>query len=51
MKSPCISLCKLINGVCQGCFRTSQEISHWSKMSNDQKEYILNRLKNFKKRV
>jgi hypothetical protein len=42
-KSPCINVCTLdtINGLCQGCFRTLDEISVWSQASNDEKLTIL----------
>lgn len=32
-KSPCISVCKMISGICIGCGRTAMEISEWSTMS------------------
>lgn len=39
IKSPCIKHCNLnTNGVCQGCFRTTQEISNWRNMSEREKE-------------
>lgn len=41
--SPCINVCTLdaANGLCQGCFRTLDEISVWSSASNDERLKIL----------
>lgn len=41
--SPCINVCTLdnTNGLCQGCFRSLDEISFWSRASNDQRLKIL----------
>ncbi len=41
--SPCINVCTLDadNGHCQGCFRTIDEISVWSRASNEEKLNIL----------
>jgi hypothetical protein len=41
--SPCINVCTLdaVNGLCQGCFRTLDEIAIWSRASNDEKLVIL----------
>jgi predicted Fe-S protein YdhL (DUF1289 family) len=41
--SPCINVCTLdvATGLCQGCFRTLEEISLWSRVSNDQRLDIL----------
>ncbi|WP_341867161.1 DUF1289 domain-containing protein [Vibrio ouci] len=33
------------NDVCLGCFRTLEEILHWSQSSNEQKQTILARCK------
>lgn len=40
-QSPCISVCAMdeVTGLCQGCFRTLDEIQGWWDMdSNQQKE-------------
>ena len=39
-KSPCINVCKLNpkNNLCEGCLRTSEEISNWSKYSDNKKK-------------
>lgn len=36
--SPCIGVCTLHPaGYCDGCFRTGDEIAHWSTMGDDQR--------------
>ena len=47
-KSPCTNICKLNpkNNLCEGCFRTSEEISNWSKYSDVEKRNIIAILKN-----
>jgi len=41
--SPCINVCTLdvSKRLCQGCFRTVDEISLWSRVSNDERLAIL----------
>jgi len=40
--SPCLKRCQLgKDTVCQGCFRTIEEISSWPLMSNAQKAEVL----------
>ncbi len=41
--SPCISICRLntLNGFCQGCWRTREEIAGWMRMSNEEKQNVL----------
>lgn len=42
MKSPCVKICKVTkNNYCDGCFRSIEEISNWSKYSDKEKEIIL----------
>ncbi len=40
--SPCIKLCKIDKqtSLCEGCLRTIEEITIWSKASQDQKAAI-----------
>ncbi len=47
VKSPCIDKCKLNpkNNLCDGCFRTVEEISNWKKYSKKQKQNIFKILK------
>lgn len=36
--SPCVGICALDDdGYCQGCLRTSAEISHWPRMDDDER--------------
>ena len=41
--SPCINVCVMSAqyGVCQGCLRTIEEISNWSRISNPERQGIL----------
>jgi predicted Fe-S protein YdhL (DUF1289 family) len=42
VKSPCISICVLNEeDVCEGCYRSAQEITDWTELSNPQKEQVL----------
>jgi predicted Fe-S protein YdhL (DUF1289 family) len=42
VKSPCISICVLNEGdICEGCYRSAQEITDWTELSNPQKEQVL----------
>ncbi|ENX3947020.1 TPA: DUF1289 domain-containing protein [Photobacterium damselae] len=38
MKTPCIGVCKLKNGICIGCGRTKAEIQQWSALTEQQQE-------------
>jgi predicted Fe-S protein YdhL (DUF1289 family) len=44
--SPCIRQCTLDpdTNVCLGCFRTLEEILHWTKLSEAEKQAVLDRL-------
>lgn len=42
--SPCKSICKMKDNVCVGCKRTVDEIANWSKLSNEQKKIIVDRI-------
>lgn len=44
MKSPCIAACKNNDGICSGCHRTMSEILNWSKMSDTERESIMDKL-------
>lgn len=42
VKSPCISVCLLNeNDVCEGCYRSAQEITDWSILSNLEKQQVM----------
>lgn len=42
VKSPCISVC-VLNGddICEGCYRSVEEITDWSLFSNEQKTAVM----------
>ena len=44
--SPCNNVCKmnLQTGLCEGCYRTLDEIAAWSGMSAEEKLAVLDRL-------
>jgi predicted Fe-S protein YdhL (DUF1289 family) len=44
--NPCKSICKIKDKTCIGCNRTVEEISNWSKLSNVDKQIIIDRIKN-----
>lgn len=42
VKSPCISVCVLNDeDICEGCYRSAQEITDWSVLSNPEKKAVL----------
>ncbi|WP_299586255.1 DUF1289 domain-containing protein [uncultured Microbulbifer sp.] len=42
VKSPCISVCALnAQDLCEGCFRSGTEISHWGTMNNEERRAVL----------
>jgi predicted Fe-S protein YdhL (DUF1289 family) len=43
VKSPCILVCKLENDVCIGCKRTKEEITMWTKYSDEEKQNVLSK--------
>ena len=45
IKSPCVKICRLQDGVCIGCGRTQDEIREWVIMTDNQREEIMERLK------
>ena len=45
IKSPCVKICKLENGICIGCGRTQDEIREWAIMTEIQREETMERLK------
>jgi hypothetical protein len=42
VQSPCVGICRLIPGtvVCEGCFRTVDEIRDWLAMSDDERRQV-----------
>ncbi len=45
--SPCIGTCSTLRGdkICQGCFRTEDEIMLWHTMDDEQKKTIIQRIR------
>lgn len=42
--SPCKSICKMKDDICVGCKRSKDEIATWSKLTNEQKKLIVDRI-------
>jgi predicted Fe-S protein YdhL (DUF1289 family) len=42
--TPCVSLCKINEGKCQGCGRTLEEIAKWRKYTDEERLDIMRRL-------
>ena len=46
VKSPCISVCVLNEeDVCEGCYRSAQEITDWSVLSVEDKQAVMGNVK------
>ena len=45
IESPCINLCFLEDGLCQGCFRTEEEIVSWMLMTEQERGTVMKRLR------
>ena len=45
MESPCIKICKLIDSVCVGCFRTTSEITNWTKYTEEEREKVIKEIR------
>lgn len=45
--SPCVNICVMdtANGLCTGCLRTLEEITHWIEYAPAQKREVLARVK------
>ncbi|HEX4480960.1 MAG TPA: DUF1289 domain-containing protein [Rudaea sp.] len=40
--TPCIGICRLgVDGLCEGCLRTSDEIARWMYMSEDERTRLM----------
>lgn len=40
--SPCIGVCSLrLDGLCEGCLRTTDEIARWSTMGDDERRRLM----------
>ena len=44
--SPCISVCRMdaVTGLCEGCFRTLDEVAAWGMMPDEEKRAVWKRL-------
>lgn len=43
--SPCVGICQYEEeGICQGCLRTSGEITHWTAMSEEERLSVIENL-------
>jgi predicted Fe-S protein YdhL (DUF1289 family) len=43
--SPCVGKCSLdFFGVCKGCRRTREEITAWTRLSNSEKQQVIDRI-------
>ena len=44
IQSPCIGVCNMDDstGLCQGCYRTMDEIQGWWDLDNTQKQVVIN---------
>ena len=44
IQSPCIGVCSVddLTQLCQGCFRTMDEIQAWWDLTNSQKQAVVN---------
>ena len=40
IESPCIGVCTIVNGICIGCFRSSENITNWLYYSEDERNII-----------
>jgi len=45
ISSPCVLICKIVDGYCKGCKRTSEEISKWSWIEESERLEIMEELK------
>ena len=45
-ESPCVRICKLKDGVCVGCGRTQDQIREWMILTDEERNLIMQRLKN-----
>ncbi|NMT63589.1 DUF1289 domain-containing protein [Marinobacter orientalis] len=45
VRSPCVSICALDdNDICVGCHRSGDEITRWSRMSNEERREVLQKV-------
>lgn len=52
MKSPCRRVCNLDDQqICIGCGRTWTEIKEWTTYSDEQRQNVIDKLKDFKSNI
>ncbi|WP_447727108.1 DUF1289 domain-containing protein [Sphingomonas koreensis] len=44
VESPCVNICRMTGGLCEGCGRTLDEIAEWSNATDDRRRDILARI-------
>jgi len=46
LKTPCIAVCTIDGetGLCLGCARTLKEVASWSKLSDQERDVVMNAL-------
>lgn len=44
MLTPCVKTCKLVQGMCIGCRRTVEEITQWVRMTDLERQQIMEQL-------
>ena len=44
VESPCVNICRMKGGLCEGCGRTLGEIAEWSMATDDRRRAILARI-------
>ena len=44
--SPCINVCTIDEdtGYCRGCFRSLEEVTRWTRLTNEQKQKVVDAL-------
>jgi predicted Fe-S protein YdhL (DUF1289 family) len=46
--SPCVNICRMQDGLCEGCGRTLDEIAEWSSATDERRRAILDRIERSK---
>ena len=41
METPCVKICKLIDSICIGCYRTQDEIREWTIYTDERRNEII----------
>ncbi|PPD56603.1 MAG: DUF1289 domain-containing protein [Methylotenera sp.] len=46
IQSPCIGVCSMddLTGLCQGCYRTLEEIQQWWDLDSNQKKQVIHQV-------